>query len=200
MLFDKETLLMDDDENSILHSTSTQIAKEADGHSRSQLIPDLTISPIHSSSGESTSALMISSISKASTPLKKSVVLKKTVLTKKKKNSNMKWHRYRLWTERTLSCSLPRTDLIQQLLGKIEDTGETAATAETKIFDLFQKQTQLQKESVDNEREFLLIFKSIMTNMASNGWSHPQPHSAPNIYQFDIYYDDFSHDFCSLFR
>lgn len=64
--------------------------------------------------------------------------------------------------------SFNRIDLIQQLLGKIENAGDIAAQSEVKILDLLQKQTRLQEESVNNEREFLNVFKNIMNNTNAN--------------------------------
>jgi hypothetical protein len=36
------------------------------------------------------------------------------------------------------------------------------------MLDLLEKQTRLQEESVQNERQFLDVFKGIMNNMNSN--------------------------------
>lgn len=60
-----------------------------------------------------------------------------------------------------------RGDLIQQLMSKIDKTNEAASQAEMKIFDLLQTQTKLQQQSVENEREFLGIFKCIVNNAMS---------------------------------
>ena len=50
----------------------------------------------------------------------------------------------------------------------MKDANTSAATAEVKMFDLLQEQTQLQKQSVTHEREFLDIIRMIMNNMPRN--------------------------------
>ncbi len=64
--------------------------------------------------------------------------------------------------------SLNRVDLIQELIGKIESANENASRSELKVIELLQRQTQLQQESTDNEREFLNVFKTLINNMPVN--------------------------------
>jgi len=59
-------------------------------------------------------------------------------------------------------------DLIKDLFNKIETANEAAAQAEIKVLELLEKQTSLQEESINNEREFLNVFKTIMNNMSGN--------------------------------
>ncbi|CAF1535528.1 unnamed protein product [Rotaria sordida] len=68
---------------------------------------------------------------------------KKTFLSKKKKPADM------------------RIDLIQQMINKIDSANEIAARAETKALALLEKQTKLQEESLNNEKEFLNVFRTI---------------------------------------
>ncbi|CAF1470836.1 unnamed protein product [Rotaria magnacalcarata] len=59
-----------------------------------------------------------------------------------------------------------RIDLMQQLLTKIDGATEVANRAESKAFVLLEKQTKLQEESVNNEKEFLNVFKTIANNFS----------------------------------
>jgi hypothetical protein len=59
-------------------------------------------------------------------------------------------------------------DLIKDLVDKIEGAGNAATQSEAKVLELLEKQTRLQEESMNNEREFLNIFKNIMNNMTTN--------------------------------
>ena len=52
-------------------------------------------------------------------------------------------------------------DLIQQMIRKIDSANEIANKAEAKALLLLEKQTKLQEESLNNEKEFLNVFKSI---------------------------------------
>jgi len=54
------------------------------------------------------------------------------------------------------------------LLGKIETANDAASRSEGKMLELIEKQTRLQEESMQNEREFLNVFKNIMSNMVTN--------------------------------
>lgn len=55
-------------------------------------------------------------------------------------------------------------DLVQDLLGKIENANEIASRSEVKVLELLEKQTRLQEQSIQNEREFLNVFKHIIKN------------------------------------
>ncbi len=57
---------------------------------------------------------------------------------------------------------------MHQLLNKIENASESASRSEVQVLNLLEKQTRLQEESVNNEREFLNVFKNIMNNMNSH--------------------------------
>ena len=57
---------------------------------------------------------------------------------------------------------------MQDLLGNIDNANRLASQSELKALELLQKQTKLQEESVQNEREFLNVFKTIMTDMNGN--------------------------------
>ena len=61
--------------------------------------------------------------------------------------------------------SINRYDLMKQLLLKIDDANATAAESEVKMLNLLKKQTQLQAESVQNDKEFLNVFKTLIHNM-----------------------------------
>ncbi len=56
---------------------------------------------------------------------------------------------------------------MKQLLGKIDDANATASESEVKMLNLLEKQTQLQAESVQNDKEFLNVFKNLIHNMNS---------------------------------
>ena len=55
---------------------------------------------------------------------------------------------------------------MQQMLTKIDHANEMANEAESKAFALLQRQTQLQEESLNNEREFLNVFRSIANSFS----------------------------------
>ncbi len=57
---------------------------------------------------------------------------------------------------------------MKELFGKMDNANEAAARSEVKVLELLEKQTRLQEQSMDNEREFLNVFKNIMSNMTSN--------------------------------
>jgi hypothetical protein len=56
---------------------------------------------------------------------------------------------------------------MKQLLGKIENANATATESEVKMINILEKQTQLQAESVQNDKEFLNVFKNLIHNMAA---------------------------------
>ena len=55
---------------------------------------------------------------------------------------------------------------MQQMLTKIDRANEMANEAESKAFALLERQTQLQEESLNNEREFLNVFRSIANSFS----------------------------------
>jgi hypothetical protein len=57
---------------------------------------------------------------------------------------------------------------MHHLFNKIENASESASRSEVQVLNLLEKQTPLQEESVNNEREFLNVFKNIMNNMNSH--------------------------------
>ena len=57
---------------------------------------------------------------------------------------------------------------MQQMLAKIDDANELASRSEIKALELLEKQTTLQEESMQNERELLNVFKIIAQNMKPN--------------------------------
>ena len=57
---------------------------------------------------------------------------------------------------------------MQQMLMKIDGTNEMANEAESKALALFDKQTKLQEKSLNNEREFLSVFRSIANSFDQN--------------------------------
>lgn len=54
---------------------------------------------------------------------------------------------------------------MQQMIAKIDGANELASRSEVKALELLEKQTRLQEESLNNEREFLNVFKLIANNM-----------------------------------
>lgn len=68
----------------------------------------------------------------------------------------------------SLLLSVNRLDLMQELLGKINDANEVASKSEVKVIELLEKQTELQEESMKIENEFLDVFKNIINGMNSN--------------------------------
>lgn len=54
------------------------------------------------------------------------------------------------------------------MLIKIDEANESVNKAESKAYSLLEKQTNLQEESVKNEKEFLQVFRSIANKMNSN--------------------------------
>jgi hypothetical protein len=56
-------------------------------------------------------------------------------------------------------------DLIKELFGKMDSATDVATRSEVKVLELLEKQTDLQQQSMENEREFLNVFKNIMNNM-----------------------------------
>ncbi len=61
-----------------------------------------------------------------------------------------------------------RIELVKELVNQLENANDAAARSEVKILELLEKQTRLQEISMENEREFLNVFKNIMNNMAAN--------------------------------
>jgi len=53
---------------------------------------------------------------------------------------------------------------MQQILVKIDGANEMANRAESKALVLLEKQTKLQEESLNNDKEFLNLFRSIANN------------------------------------
>lgn len=58
--------------------------------------------------------------------------------------------------------------MIKDLLGKIDHASEMASRSDLKVVELLEKQTRLQEESINNEREFLNVFKSIASQMSTH--------------------------------
>ncbi len=54
------------------------------------------------------------------------------------------------------------------MLGKIESANDNASRSEAKALELLEKQTRLQEEGIQNERELLNVLKNIATNMTTN--------------------------------
>lgn len=54
---------------------------------------------------------------------------------------------------------------MQQMLAKIDGANDLVSQTEAKALQLLEKQTKLQEESVNNEREFLNVFRSIANSM-----------------------------------
>ena len=63
---------------------------------------------------------------------------------------------------------IPRIDMIKDLLAKIDHASEMASRSDLKVVELLEKQTRLQEESINNEREFLNVFKSIASQMSTH--------------------------------
>jgi hypothetical protein len=59
-------------------------------------------------------------------------------------------------------------ELVKELVNQLENANDAAARSEVKILELLEKQTRLQEISMENEREFLNVFKNIVNNMAAN--------------------------------
>lgn len=59
-------------------------------------------------------------------------------------------------------------DLVQQLVDNLGAAKDASEKTETKMLELLEKQTRLQEMSIENEREFLSVFKNYMDNMTSN--------------------------------
>ena len=58
-----------------------------------------------------------------------------------------------------------RLDFMQQMLTKIDNVNEMAKQAEERALALLEKQTKLQEESLNNEKEFLNMFRIVTNNM-----------------------------------
>ena len=56
---------------------------------------------------------------------------------------------------------------MQQMLTNIENVGKIATHSEARALELLEKQTKLQEESVNNEKEFLNFFKNFINNANS---------------------------------
>ena len=54
---------------------------------------------------------------------------------------------------------------MKQLLGKTDDANAADAESEVKMLNLLEKQTQLQAESIQNDKELLNVFKTLIHNM-----------------------------------
>ena len=54
---------------------------------------------------------------------------------------------------------------MQQMLTKIDNVNEMAKQAEERALALLEKQTKLQEESLNNEKEFLNMFRIVTNNM-----------------------------------
>lgn len=57
---------------------------------------------------------------------------------------------------------------MQQMLVKIEGANEIMSKADLRACQLLEKHAKLQEESIQNEREFLNVFKSLADSMRSN--------------------------------
>jgi hypothetical protein len=57
---------------------------------------------------------------------------------------------------------------MEEMLGKIESANDNASRSEAKALELLEKQTRLQEEGIQNERELLNVLKNIATNMTTN--------------------------------
>ena len=54
------------------------------------------------------------------------------------------------------------------MISKIDDANEVASKAESTALVLLEKQTKLQEESLNNEKEFLDVFRSIARNCSKS--------------------------------
>ncbi|CAF3332314.1 unnamed protein product [Rotaria sp. Silwood2] len=88
----------------------------------------------------------VSAVSKVDTPRNK-------YLSKQKKNKRV---------------SEIRVNLLEDLIGKIDASNESAARCEEKVIEILQQQTGIQQRSADNETEFLNIFKTLVNSMIAN--------------------------------
>ncbi len=59
---------------------------------------------------------------------------------------------------------------MQQIISKVDGINEMAARSESQALLLLEKQTKLQEESLNNEKEFLSMFRSIANNLNQNHW------------------------------
>lgn len=57
---------------------------------------------------------------------------------------------------------------MEKMLNKIDEANEAVNKAESKALSLLERQTNLQEESVKNEKEFLQVFRSLASKMNSN--------------------------------
>jgi hypothetical protein len=57
---------------------------------------------------------------------------------------------------------------MQQIISKVDGINEMAARSESQALLLLEKQTKLQEESLNNEKEFLSMFRSIANNLNQN--------------------------------
>ncbi|CAF1618439.1 unnamed protein product [Adineta ricciae] len=62
-----------------------------------------------------------------------------------------------------------RMELVQQMINKIDGANDMAIKAESKALLLLEKQTKLQEESLNNEKEFLNVFRSIANSFNTQG-------------------------------
>ncbi|CAF1599976.1 unnamed protein product [Rotaria sp. Silwood1] len=92
----------------------------------------------------------VSAVSKVDTPRNK-------YLSKQKKNKRV---------------SEMRVNLLEDLIGKIDASNESAARCEEKVIEILQQQTEIQQRSADNETEFLNIFKTLVNSMIANRQYH----------------------------
>ncbi|CAF3366593.1 unnamed protein product [Rotaria socialis] len=154
MIIEQEKLSDDINNVQIPATTLMQVAKQLDDSCLSHANAEEINSPARSNSNYlsspegsiSTSAMNtptttnIDASSRRSTPTQK----------RKKKTSEIK------------------IGLIEQLLTKIDSANEAMLRSEVKMLEILEKQTRLQEESLNNEREFLNVFKGMMNNMTSN--------------------------------
>lgn len=54
------------------------------------------------------------------------------------------------------------------MLVNLENVNEIANRSEVKALELLEKQTRMQEESINNEKEFLNVFKTFMNTMNSS--------------------------------
>ncbi|CAF4210665.1 unnamed protein product [Rotaria sp. Silwood2] len=141
---EQEQLLDDINNTSLPDLNATQTSEQVDDSTTLTINNDEPNNLVHGNATNSTNASNIVSISKSDVPATISSTTKKTVSARKKTKSETK------------------IDLIKELVGKIESVSDIAANSEVKALELLEKQTRLQEESINNEREFLNVIKTIM--------------------------------------
>ncbi|CAF1508070.1 unnamed protein product [Adineta ricciae] len=148
MMTDQEDLLEEIINVEVPDLNSTQLTKETDESFSFSNDIERTISPIRRDSPTLESRKSNQAIAECSTKTLLSLSTKKNQ-SSKKKSADMK------------------SDLMKQLLVKIEDANAAAAESEVKMLKLLEKQTQLQAESVQNDKDFLNVFKMLVHNIST---------------------------------